>query len=74
MSEEKINEYESGKFEEALISSDAWIVFRYKENEGINMHWKDKDSISLLPMALASQPELWDFVKRTVWDIKKGKI
>lgn len=70
MADVKHDYFETEKLDSAIQDSDAWLLVRVNK-EGLHMHWKDKDSISLLPLMLANNPELWDFVKTAVWDIKK---
>tara|TARA_R110000868_G_scaffold392532_1_gene663195 strand:+ start:506 stop:718 length:213 start_codon:yes stop_codon:yes gene_type:complete len=67
------NQAKTEDLQDLITSSDNWLVIRFKEGEGMNLHFKNNDSIALLPMLLANQPDLWDIVKKTVWDIKKGK-
>lgn len=61
------------KLKNELSEFDNWIIVLYKKGKGLTFDIKDKESIALLAMLLASKEELWDVTKKMVWDIKKGK-
>jgi hypothetical protein len=69
----KVDYLENANLHEMIMDSDHWIVIRMKKGKDIHCHFKDEYSIGLIAMLLADQPEMWDAIKKTVWDLKKKK-
>lgn len=55
---------------EKILNSNDWLVIRYVEEEGIHVHVNNDKSISLIPILLAADINLYDYLKDAVEKIK----
>jgi hypothetical protein len=59
------------ELKEKLFESEGWMIFRYEPEKGIYFHYKDEKSIYLLPMFLATNEKMWEFVNKSIEEIKQ---
>ena len=67
---ESIDLMSQDELKDKLFQSEGWLAFRFDPEKGIFIHYKDDKSMYLVPMFLAHNDKMWEFVKETVEEMK----